>query len=286
MFIIPGTATKIIAEDVAKILHQKVAKTTVKRFADQEVYVRIEENLHNEDVVIIQTTYPDPNIIELFLLQDAVADMKPKTITVVAPYYGYGRQDKKFLDGEAISARAIAEHISLHADLFITVDPHKDRILKFFKISVKSCSAVPVIAEYFKQKHIDFVLAPDKGALPRAQQVSKILGCGYDYMEKTRIDSQTVKIQPKNLDVQKKNVVIIDDIISTGGTMIQSVKELKKQGAKEISVACTHGLFIGGAQEKLIASGCSYIISTDTIQNRFSKVKSASCIVELLLKDI
>ncbi len=103
-------------------------------------------------------------------------------------------------------------------------------------------------------------------------------------MEKTRIDGTTIKTKPKNLDAQNKNVAIIDDIISTGVTMAKSIKELKRQGAKEVSVACTHGLFVGGAKEKLLSAGCDEIISTDTIEDEFSKVKAAPCIAEAFLK--
>jgi ribose-phosphate pyrophosphokinase len=105
-------------------------------------------------------------------------------------------------------------------------------------------------------------------------------------MEKIRIDGTTVEIKPKNLDAQKKNVAIIDDIISTGGTMAKSIQELKKQGAQEVSVACTHGLFVGGAKEKLLAAGCDEIIATDTVENLFSKVKSAPCITDIFLKNL
>jgi len=282
MYIVPGPASQHIAHDLATQIHQPIAKTTVQRFADGEAYVHIDEPLKNEDVIIVQTTYPDPHIIELFLLQDAVREAQAKTITVVAPYYGYGRQDKKFKDGEAISARALAKHISLNADMFLTVDPHKEYLIDFFSIPAKSCSAASVIADYLKKKEIDFVLAPDKGALARVQDISRLINCEYDYMEKKRIDSHTVHIQPKKLNVQKKSVAIIDDIISTGGTMVQSVTELKKQGAKEISVVCTHGLFIGNAQHKLLAAGCNNIISTDTIETQYSKISVASIIAETL----
>lgn len=285
MYIVGGTASKTIAEDLAKKLKQPLARTTVKHFPDNELYVRILEDIDNEDIVVAQTTYPDTNIIELFLLQDAIYEAGAKTITVVTPYFGYGRQDKKFEEGEAISARAIAEHISIHANKIITVDPHKEQLLDFFNIPAFSCSAISEIGTYLKEKkEVDLILAPDEGAIKRAQQVAKIIGCGYDYMKKKRIDGTTVEIKPKNLNVHNKKVVIIDDIISTGGTMVKSIKELKKQGAKDISVACTHGLFVGNAKEKLISAGCDEIISTDTIISEFSKVKAAPCIAELLLK--
>jgi ribose-phosphate pyrophosphokinase len=282
MYIISGTASNTIAEDLSYILKIPRVNTISKRFPDTELYVRILDNIKNEHVVIVQTTYPDPNLVELFLLQNAVEEAGAKKITVVIPYYGYARQDTLFQAGEAISAKAIAGLISLNADEVITVDPHKEHILDFFSTSAKSCTAVPEIANYLKQKNLDLILAPDKGALSRAKQASNIVGCDFDYMEKTRIDGTTVEIKPKNLDVQNKNVGIIDDIISTGGTMAKSIKELKIQGAKKVYVSCTHGLFAGDAIKKLSSSGCDEIIATDTIHSNYSTVKVAASIAPLL----
>ena len=282
MYVVGGTASKTVAEDLSKELHTPLAKTISKRFPDDELYIRILDDISGEDIIIVQTTYPDSNIVELFLLQNAVKEAGANKVTVIIPYLGYGRQDKKFETGEPISARAIAEHISLHADKAITVDPHKQHILDFFTIPAFSCSAVPELAIYLKKKDIDMVLAPDKGALDRARQASDIIGCNFDYIEKTRIDDATVEIKPKNLQANNKKVAIIDDIISTGGTMAKSIKELKKQGAKKILVACTHGLFADEAVKKIISAGCNEIISTDTIRSEFSKVKIAPCISQLL----
>jgi ribose-phosphate pyrophosphokinase len=284
MYILGGTSAKNIAGNLATTLHQPLLQVTYKRFPDDEFYIRVLERIEGEDVLIVQTAYPDQKIIELLIMQDAVHDAGAKKIIVVLPYFGYSRQDKKFEEGEAISARAIAQHVSLHADSVITVDPHKEHILKFFTIPAYSCSAVSTLAEYLKVKNIDFVLAPDKGAKDRAKEAATLINCDYDYLEKTRIDGTTVKITPKKLDARGKHVAIIDDIISTGGTMANSIKELKKQGAKTVSVACTHGLFIGGAKEKLLSAGCDDIISTDTIENEFSKVSAAQCIAETLEK--
>jgi ribose-phosphate pyrophosphokinase len=285
MYVIGGTASKTTAEDLAKKQQIPLARLISKRFPDGELYIRILDDLSGEDVIIIQTTYPDPNIVELFLLQDAVKEAGAKKITVIVPYFGYSRQDKKFEEGEPISAKAIAALISLNADEVITIDPHKEHILDFFSIPASSCSAVPELAKFLKKKDIDLVLAPDKGALGRAKQASTIIGCDFDYMEKTRIDGTTVEIKPKNLNVQDKNVAIIDDIISTGGTMAKSIAELKKHGAKKIFVACTHGLFAGEAVKKLVSAGCDEIISTDTIVSEFSKVKISPCILQLLLSN-
>jgi len=286
MFVLGGTSAKNVATNLANRLQQPLVHTTYKRFPDDEFYVRLHDNVADQDVVIVQTAYPDQKIVELFLIQDAVHDAGAKTVTVVLPYFGYSRQDKKFEDGEAISARAIAQHISLHADYVITVDPHKEHILKFFTVPAYSCSAVSTIAQYLKEKHIDFVLAPDKGAKERAREAATLINCEYDYLEKTRINGSTVKVTPKKLDACGRNVAIIDDIISTGSTMAHSIKELKKQGAASVSVACTHGLFVGGAKEKLLAANCDEIIATDTIETEYSKVSAAECIAETLLKTV
>jgi ribose-phosphate pyrophosphokinase len=286
MLILGGTSAKNIATNLGNRLRQPLVQTSYKRFPDDEFYVRINDKLAGQDVIIVQTAYPDQKIVELFLIQDAVHDAGAKSITVILPYFGYSRQDKKFEEGEAISARAIAQHISMNADCVITVDPHKDHVLKFFTVPAYSCSAVPTIAQYLKEKNIDFILAPDKGAKERAKEAATLINCEYDYLEKTRIDGFTVKVTPKKLEARGKHVAIIDDIISTGSTMAHSIKELKRQGAKSVSIACTHGLFVGGAKEKLLAADCDEIISTDTIETEFSKVSAAECIAETLLKTV
>jgi ribose-phosphate pyrophosphokinase len=286
MLILGGTSAKNIATNLGNRLRQPLVQTSYKRFPDDEFYVRIHDKLAGQDVIIVQTAYPDQKIVELFLIQDAVHDAGAKSITVILPYFGYSRQDKKFEEGEAISARVIAQHISMNADCVITVDPHKDHVLKFFTVPAYSCSAVPTIAQYLKEKNIDFILAPDKGAKERAKEAATLINCEYDYLEKTRIDGFTVKVTPKKLDARGKHVAIIDDIISTGSTMAHSIKELKRQGAKSVSIACTHGLFVGGAKEKLLAADCDEIISTDTIETEFSKVSAAECIAETLLKTV
>lgn len=283
MFILGGTSATSIAAGLSELLNQPLLKTTFKRFPDDEFYLRIEEPIEGQDVLIVQTAYPDSKIIELLIMQDAVCEAGAKKISVILPYFGYSRQDKKFEEGEAISARAMAEHISVHADDVVTVDPHKEQLLDFFTTPARSCSAVPQIAKYLTGKGIDLVLAPDMGARDRAEEAARLMGCPSDYLEKTRIDGNTVKTHPKSLDVQGKTVAILDDIISTGGTMATSIKELKHQGAKHVYVACTHGLFAGQAKEKLTAAGVNEIIATNTIESEFSKVSVAPSIAALLV---
>jgi ribose-phosphate pyrophosphokinase len=282
MKIIGGTASSSIAEDLSNITKNSLVKTKIERFPDGELYVRLLESVKNEKVIIIQTTYPDQNIIELFLLIDAAKRANAKEIITVIPYYGYARQDKQFKDGEPVSAQILAELISLKVDKVITIDPHKEHILDFFTTPAQKISAVPLICKYLKTKKINLILAPDKGALSTAKKASKDLSCECDYLEKTRINGSTIKITPKNLDVKNKKVAIIDDIISTGGTMATAIKELKKQNASEVYVACTHGLFAGNAIEKLKSANCDEIITTDTILSKYSKVKTAEIIADVL----
>ena len=282
MKIIGGTASLPIAEDLSHLLSIDLIKIETKRFPDGELYVRLLGPVENEEIVVIQTTFPDEYIIELFFLLDAVKRAHAKSITVIIPYFGYGRQDKQFKQGEPISAQALATLFSINVDKIITIDPHKDHILDFFTIPAYGISAVESIADHLRTKNINVVLAPDKGALERAQNAAKILNCDVDHLEKTRIDGTTIKITPKTLDVKNKNVAIIDDIISTGGTMATAIRELKKQHASKVYVACTHGLFAGNAIEKLQNAGCDEIIATDTIQSPFSTVKTAAVIAKTI----
>lgn len=286
MFVVPGSASKSIANHLAREISADLADIEIRRFIDGECYVRIKSDLKGEDVIIVQTTYPDENIIETILLRDAVRDFDPNTIILVIPYYGYARQDKKFQDGEAVSARAIAEILSIDIDAILMVDPHKEYIKDFFKTKAFVCSAVPEIARYLADREVDVILAPDRGAIWRAETIAKDLDCEWDFLEKTRITDEVIEIKPKSINVDGRNIAIIDDIISTGGTMARAVQEMKKQGARNVYVACTHGLFIGEAIEKITSAGATEIISTDTIENSFSKVKVAPQIAKVLRDSI
>lgn len=282
MYVVQGSASKGIASHLARELQADLADVEIRRFADGECYIRVKSNLRGEDVIIVQNTYPDENIIEMLLLKSAVKDLNPNRIFLVIPYYGYARQDRKFQDGEVVSAKVLAEILSMDVDGLITVDPHKEYIVDFFKTRGISCSAVPEIARYLANKDIDVLLAPDKGAVERVKKSADILKCEYDFLEKERLTDEIVEIKPKSLSINSKGVAIIDDIISTGGTMAKAVGEIKKLGAKRIYVACTHGLFIGDAVVKIEKAGANEIISTDTIESSLSKVKVAPQIAKAM----
>jgi ribose-phosphate pyrophosphokinase len=282
MYLVNGTAGIKLAEKLAVSLNSSIVDISIKRFPDNELYIRINQDLTNENIIIVQSTYPDDKIIELLILQNSVREAGAENITTIIPYYGYSRQDKRFNKGEPISAEVLAHHIQLETDKIITIDPHKDHILDFFSIPAQCVSAIPEIAKCLQEKAVDMLLAPDKGALERTKEAADIIQCDCDYLEKIRIDGNTVKMKPKNLDVKDKSVAIIDDIISTGGTMAKAIHELKKQEAEKIFAACTHGLFIGNAINKLQRAGCDEIIATDTVPNKFSKVSAAPSLIQII----
>ncbi len=279
MKIIGGSASKMLASKLAEVTGAELVDTEFKRFPDGEGYARILGDLTDERVVLVQTTLPDPNIIELFLWQDAVNDFDIENLVTVAPYFGYGRQDKAFESGEAVSARAIAERLELFTDEVVTVDIHNPLVLSYFDKPVAHVSAAPAFARYLKGK-VDLILSPDAGRAAMAEEVSEILGCETDYLEKKRFDAETVEIKPKSLPVNGKGVAIVDDIISTGGTLGLATKQLKEQGAEKIIALCTHGLFIGDAMDKLY--NCDEVVSTDTVESEASKISVAQEIADAI----
>ena len=280
MKIIAGSSSPTLAKNLSAELGVPIADVTIKRFPDSECYVRINERL--DEAIIVQNTYPDSNIIELFLLQDAAVKMGAEKISVVIPYYGYGRQDRVFEEGEAVSSEKMAHLIEQDANKVILINPHKAYITNFFSIDAKICDGMPSLADYFRGK-VDAVIAPDKGALEMAKKAAGIIKCDYNHFEKTRISGSEVKMEIKDMDVKGKNLLVLDDIISTGGTMAKAVEILKQQGAGEIYAACIHGLFIKNADERIMHAGCSQIVSTDTIESPYSHASVAKEVAKLLV---
>jgi ribose-phosphate pyrophosphokinase len=277
--IVAGSSSQTLSHNLSKVLDIPIATSTVKRFPDGELYIRLHDEMN--EAIIVQNTFPDENIVELMLLQDAVRRVGADTIYVVIPYYGYGRQDRIFEAGEAVSAAKLARLIQQDASMLITVDPHKEYITEFFDIPAYTCSAVNDLASFFVGR-VDLVLAPDRGAMERAQAAATILSCPSDYLEKKRLSGDEVRMQPKELDVGGRSVLIIDDIISTGGTMAAAVKNLNEQGASDIYAACSHGLFTGNAVERMTAAGCTEIVATDTVESPYSTITAATTVAACL----
>ena len=238
-----------------------------------ERYVRLLAPVDGDRVVLVQSTHPDEKIVELFLLQDAIAGAGARGVTLVVPYFAYGRQDKKFEHGEPISARAIADRLRLGADALCTVSLHNPFSLKDLNIPTTDVSGMPAIARYLSGRDVDLVLAPDANAERFAREVGASLSVDWDYLEKRRIDSFTVEMNPKDMEVKGRSVAIVDDVISTGGTVAMAAKVLRKQGAKRIVAACVHGIFAKDALSRLQA--CDDVVATDTLLSPATKVSVA-----------
>ena len=276
MFVVGGSASQQLSKELAKSLKGRLAKVETKRFPDDECYVRIDDDLDGEDVFLVQTTWPDKNIIELFLLQDAIKEFDVSSLTTVVPYFGYARQDKQFKSGEPISARALAKLIQLNTDEFMTVDVHAPTVIDWFEdVSAKNVPGYPAVGRFLKGKGIQLVLSPDEGRADNAKRVADVVGCDADFLVKERLDGETIHITPKSLAVEGKKVAIVDDIISTGGTIAKAAESLKEQGASRILAVCTHGVFAGEALKKLMGV-CDEICSTDTIENPTTCISVAS----------
>jgi len=278
MKIVGGSASVPLARGIARELSVGFVDVSFEKhpggFPDGERYVRLLGPVSGEHVVLVQTTHPDPMIVEQFLLADSIRDAGARRLTAVVPYFGYGRQDKRFLEGEAVSAKTIAKHIAVDCDELLTMAiPANPEILKTFPLPTREVSGMPAIGRYLKSAKVDVLLAPDQGALRLAKEASSVAGVPFDFLVKKRIDSYTVKIEPKALDVRGKSVGIVDDVISTGGTIATAAKELRKQGARRVVAACVHGLFVDKAEENLKA--VDEVIATDTVQSSHTRVSVA-----------
>ncbi len=282
MIIVGGSSSRDLAKELAAILQCTYVQAATTRFPDGECYTRIDHKELDDDVVIVQNTYPDGNMIEMFLLQDAVRRLGAKTITLVIPYFGYARQDRVFKPGEPESARVVAEHLDMVCDRVITVDIHKEDVLRYFKCPGEDLKAAGAIAEYFMDKNIDLVLSPDIGAIGRAKSVAEKMGLKSDHLTKVRLSGSEVKISPANMDCAGKNILIVDDMISTGGTIIAAVHALREAGASGVSVACTHGVFVDNAVERLTGSSLDTILCCNTLENELSHISVAPIIADAL----
>lgn len=283
--IIGGSASQRLAAGVAVELNDMLCPLETRKFPDGERYIRIGRDVGQEAVVIQSTGYPqDQNLMELFLILKTLKRMDVEHIKVVIPYFGYGRQEKRFKSGEAVSAAVIAELIqAAGASEIFSVNLHEDGICGLFDIPAYNLSAMPLIANHIGEKFENpIIVAPDKGALLFAEEIATILGCECDHLEKTRISPNQVETEAKDLDVKGKDAIIIDDIISTGGTIVNASNILRQHGASKVVVSCVHPILVEDALLKIFASGVDDVIGTDTLRSDVSVVSVAPLVAEAL----
>lgn len=288
MKVVLGPASTELAERIAQLTGFEKVSVASRIFPDGESYVRLEGSVENEHVAIVQTTCApqDSRLLQLAFMTAAAKRNNAKKVTAVVPYLAYARQDKIFLHGENISIETVAKMLhGAGVDQLVTVNLHEANALNLFPFPAKTISAIPLLARYFVDRGFKnaFALSPDKGALYIAQQAQIVLGGEAGNLEKQRdrYTGQTTQTA-KHLDVMGKVVIIFDDIISTGGTIVGAAKILKDQGAKRVFTACVHGLFIGDAERRILDAGVEEIVSSDSVPGRNSKVSLAPLISEEL----
>ena len=291
--LLAGTANRALAEEISRCLGVELCKLTITRFADDEIFVRIDENVRGADVFIVQPTNPPAeNIMELLLLIDAARRASAARITCVMPYYGYSRQDRKDQPRVAIGAKLLANLITTAgANRVLGIDFHQHALQGFFDIPVDHLYALPVLVSHYRKKQLRdlVVVAPDVGSAKMARGFAKRLNGTFAIIDKRRPTANVAEVLNVVGDVKGRDCIIPDDMIDTAGTITEAARALKRLGAKDIYACATHPLLSGPAVERLSESPIIEVTVTDTIaippEHRFSKLKVLS-VGELLAKAI
>jgi ribose-phosphate pyrophosphokinase len=269
MMLLSGTANEPLAEAIARKLGVSLCDLTIKRFSDGEIFVRIDENVRGRDVFIVQPTGPPAeNIMELLLILDAVSRASAARVTAVVPYFGYGRQDRKDQPRVAIGAKLMANLIAkAGANRVVSVDFHQHQLQAFFDIPVDHLYALPVFVEHFSKRDLSplVVVASDVGAAKMARGYARRLGGEIAMIDKRRPSHHVAEAVTVVGDVQGKNCLIPDDMIDTGGTMVEAVRALKEHGANDVFICATHALLSGPAVERLSSLPVAEVAVSDTV---------------------
>jgi ribose-phosphate pyrophosphokinase len=290
LIIILGPASVELGQKIAEFLSAKAVSVEFKRFPDGESYIRFDDNVENEDIVIVQTTSPpqNENMVQLFLMADNAKDMGAKSISAVVPYFAYARQDSVFRPGEALSVKTMVTLLkTCGVNRIITVNSHNPAILKTMPIPIEDLSAISLLAQHFKTKGFKnaFSVSLGKKGMETAAEAKRVLkgGCDYISTQRDRVTGN-VTIEKKKLPVKNRDVIIFDDIISSGGTMIKAVGWVKEQGGKRVYAACVHPLLVGDTRDKILKAGADGVVGTDSVPSPVSEVSIAPLIAEALKK--
>ena len=279
MKLLTGNSNKLLSKNIAKYLKSKLVNSSIRKFSDGELYVEINENIRGNSIFIIQSVSSpaNDNLMELLLCIDALKRSSAKNITAVIPYFGYARQDRKVVPRTSISAKLVSNLITkAGADRVVTVDLHAGQIQGFFDIPVDNLFATPIFARHVRKKIKSkkiICVAPDVGGTERARALGKLLNVGLAIVDKRRPKPGQSQVMNVIGDVEDQTCIIVDDIIDSGGTIINAAKALKERGAKEVYVYITHGVLSGDAVKKIKNSVIKNLVITDTIDNS-EKTKS------------
>lgn len=271
MYIVPSSTAYNVSRKLANIFSCNVSGVVRKRFPDNEMYLKIIDDVAGEDVLLVGNTRSDSDIIEYLLLLDAIKEEEPKSITAIIPFFGYARQHMRYNNGEPISSKVFTKAVNQYADRIITVELHDEQTLDYSDVPFTDIKIIDPVHNYFKNKGIDIVMSPDDGGYERAKIMGDKLGIPAYYIDKKRIDSTTVKMVLPDEDYMNKNVLLLDDIISTGGTIMKASKLIRQSGAKNIYACAIHGVFANDSNEK-IEKYVNELTVTDTIETKYSNI--------------
>ena len=291
MKILTGNSNKHLSQKISKFLKNRLVNSNIRKFADGEIYIEINENIRGNSIFLIQSVSSpaNDNLMELLLSIDALKRSSAKNITAVIPYFGYARQDRKVVPRTSISAKLVSNLIAkAGADRVVTVDLHSGQIQGFFDIPVDNLFATPIFARHIKKKlkrNNIICVAPDVGGTARARALGKLLNVDLAIVDKRRPAPGKSEVMNVIGNVKNKTCILVDDIIDSGGTIVNAASELKKRGARDVHVYVTHGVLSGNAVEKIKKSSIKNLVVTDTIDNSM-KVKKAKNIEVLTISNL
>ncbi|MDC3053268.1 ribose-phosphate pyrophosphokinase [Candidatus Pelagibacter sp.] len=294
MKILTGNSNKQLSKKISKNLKNKLVNTSIRKFADGEIYIEINENIRGNSIFIIQSVSSpaNDNLMELLLCIDALKRSSAKNITAVIPYFGYARQDRKVVPRTSISAKLVSNLITnAGANRVVTVDLHAGQIQGFFDIPVDNLFATPIFAKHIKRKIKSkniICVAPDVGGVERARALGKKLDVGLAIVDKRRPSPGKSQVMNVIGNVKNKVCILTDDIIDSGGTIVNAADALLKRGAKEVHVYATHGVFSGDAVKKIKNSKIKNLVITDSIDSsdKLKKVRNIEVLsISILLAE-
>jgi len=287
--VISGKSSESLAKELSKKIKANFVKSEIKVFPDGESKITLIGKISKKKSIVLQSISPpvDTNLVQILSLITKAKENSSEVIVVI-PYMGYARQDREFLPGEIVTMKVLGKLFkSAGASKIIVVDIHSSIGLKHFSIKTKNVTAIPDLVGFFKKLSLKnpLIVSPDQGGKERAKEFAKEFNSDYISLEKTR-DRKTgkVKIKTKNLEeVKNRDLILVDDIISTGGSIIKATQFLKKQKCRRIYVACTHALLMNDAEKKIKKAGVTSIISTNTIPGKTSKVDISKTIAKAIM---
>ncbi len=270
--IFAGNSNRTLAEEIAEKIGLPLGVATVGKFSDGEIQINIGEVVRGSDVFIIQSICPpvNDNLVELLIMIDALKRASAGRITAVIPYFGYARQDRKAKARDPISAKLVANLITVSgADRVLTMDLHAPQLQGFFDIPVDHLLGVPLLAQYFKEKFDNMddvvVVSPDVGSVTRSRKVAERLDVPIAIIDKRRPKANVCEVMNVIGDVRDKRLILVDDLIDTGGTIVNGVNALMEMGAKQVYACCTHGVLSGPAIERIKKSQIEEMVTLNTI---------------------